>query len=73
MLLSALAVALLFPAGATAGAACPVTTTTVPSGAAVGCQTVSVAGLSMGDLVVAGALVALTLGAVLGRALLGRA
>ena len=56
----------------TAGATCPVTTTTVPPGAAVGCQTVSVNGLSMTDLAVAAAIFALTCGVMFGRAILSR-
>lgn len=58
--------------GGVASATCPVTSTTVPPGSAVGCQTVSVNGIDSVDLGVAGALVALTLGALFMRAVLGR-
>jgi hypothetical protein len=56
---------------ATAGAECPATATTVPPGAAVGCQTVSVNGITSTDVAVVLALVCLTLGAVFGRMILG--
>ena len=55
---------------ATAGAECPTTATTVPPGAAVGCQTVSVNGITSTDVAVVLALVCVTLGAMFGRALL---
>ena len=69
--LVASALSLLLWSGA-AGATCPVTATTVPPGAAVGCQTVSVNGVTMTDLAVAAAIFALTCGVLFGRAILSR-
>lgn len=70
----ALAVPLLFLPlwSGTAGATCPVTTSTVPAGVALDCQTVELNGVSSTDIAVFAGLLLFAAGCFVARAFIGR-